>query len=374
MVRADRPHFKALTDPAAHTPLVNRATRGLYAPGSAFKLITSLAMVNTGTRGAYMPYTDTDCYERPGLPKKCSPGGAGRVDLQGAITKSADVYFYSVGDELWRRWKNGDNDAGYAIQTAARQFGFGQKTGIDIGESAGTVPDAAWKIKIAKAIYKTQEQQDLYNKWNPGDNISLAVGQGDLLVSPLQLANAYSALANGGTVWKPRLVGAITDSNGKPVAGAPVPTANAHVEIPKDVRDVLMRGFAGVTTNPSGTAYLAFNGLSSDVGTVYGKTGTAQRGNPKTIATDGCVKQTGTTSFNVEKCIGDTSWFVSMYAPKGTDQDRPRYVVLAMVEEGGRGGRIAAPIVRQIVEHMSHQAITPIPQLVSGNVIGGLKG
>ena len=371
--------LSTLNAEASATPLLNRATRGLYAPGSTFKLISALAMTRTGVRGPFASYNESDrCFHAQGLPAKgkCSPAAAGIVDLREAITKSADVYFYTVGNALWDRWKAGDVQAGYALQNIAREFGFGEKTGIEIGESAGRVPDEAWKRAFAKVLHPKNTPADLAarnenNDWRRGDNISLAVGQSDLLVSPLQLANAYAAFANGGKLWQPRLVASITDVSGKPAPGSPQPLLRRTIAIPEDVRTAMLAGFGGVTTSIDGTASAAFKKLDSAVGFVAGKTGTAQVGLDKVTGPNGCIAQTGPGQFNVDKCKGDTSWFVGMYAPPGTDTNKPQYIVLAMVEEGGRGGRIAAPIVRQIIEHMAKVTPTKIPQLTVGTTVKG---
>lgn len=371
--------LSTLNSKESATPLLNRATRGLYAPGSTFKLISGIAMTRSGVRGVYEPYNESNrCFFAQGLPEKgkCSPAAAGVVDLREAITKSADVYFYTVGNALWDRWKAGDVRAGYELQNVAREFGFGEKTGIEIGESAGRVPDEAWKQAFAKTLYPKNTEADLAARnenddWRRGDNISLAVGQGDVLVSPLQLAAAYGAFANGGKLWQPHLVASITDASGNTAPGSPKPNLRREIAIPEDVRMELMNGFGGVTSSVDGTAHLAFQNLNPVVGSVAGKTGTAQVGKAKVTGDDGCVVQTGPSTFNADECKGDTSWFVGMYAPPNTDQTHPRYIVLAMVEEGGRGGRVAAPIVRQIIEHMAKVTPTKIPQLTSGTKIKG---
>ncbi len=370
--------FSALNSKANHTPLLNHATQELYAPGSTFKLVSAVASVNTGTFPAYLPVAQGDgCLLRPGF-KICQPDKSGPpVDLQRALTVSSDIYFYKVGDALWTRWKQGDHKAGYAIQTAARLFGFGKRTGVDADETSGSVPDEVWKRKLAHALYpKDAVAEDANNDWNPGDNIGLAVGQGGLLVSPLQLANAYAALANDGTVWRPRLVDSVTDAQGNAVESKlTAPKANSHVDF-GGIRDVLMNGFAGVVTDPKGTAFDAFQGIPASIGAIRGKTGTAQAGNKdvdKTTKQPLCIKTVNGVS-NFKDCLGDTSWFVSMYAPAGTDQVHPQYVILAMVQEGGRGGRIAAPIVRQIIEHMNHLTPTPIRQLTAGAPVAGARG
>ncbi len=360
--------FSALTSAANNVPLLDRATSGLYAPGSTFKLVSGTAAITSGTRGIFQPFDDTGCYKRGPKFTVCSPGHVplGIVDLRSALTRSSDVYFYSVGDQLWSRWKSGDTQGGYALQNTAREFGFGSKTGIGLDEASGVVPDAKYKRALAARLYpKGSLALDANNDWNPGDNISLAVGQGDLLVTPLQLADAYSALANGGTLWRPRLVSAVLQ--GGKVEREIAPVARGHVAIPSDVRQALLDGFGGVTTSTAGTAYGAFNYPPfpfSEIG-VAGKTGTAQVGRKKVTSDQGgCVVRTA-TGWNVDKCVGDTSWFVGMVAPAGTDRSTPRYVVVAMVEQGGRGGRIAAPIARQVIERMNGLPLTPIPTLTA---------
>lgn len=358
--------FDELSKPENHTPLLNRTTSGLYAPGSTFKLVSGLATVTSGTRGIFEPFEDTGCYKRGASFTVCSPGRVplGVVDLRIALLRSSDVYFYSVGDELWNRWKGGDTAGGDAIQHTAREFGFGAETGVGLDEASGVVPDAAYKRRLAERLYpKGSQELDANNDWNPGDNISLAVGQGDLLVTPLQLADAYAALANGGTVWQPRIVDSITQ--GRATVRTIAPKQHGHVDIPPDVRQALLDGFGGAVTDTKGTAYGAFIGFPFDRVGVTGKTGTAQVGRKKILASEGgCVKPTD-TGFDVEQCFGDTSWFAGTVAPEGTDRDNPRYVVVAMVEQGGRGGRIAAPIARQVIEALTGLPRTPIPTLTA---------
>jgi penicillin-binding protein 2 len=361
--------YADLMQPSKHDPLLNRATQGLYAPGSTFKLITAQAAVKTGTRRITQTIDDNGVYYANSRDhqrfQSAGDEGTGTVDLQTAITRSSDVYFYGIGDALYDRWAAGDKQAGYAIQDTARDFGFGSKTSIDLDEAQGVVPDAAWRkafvareAQLGVAPYKSMSASELagFETWRPGDNILLGVGQGDLLVTPLQLADAYAAFANGGTLWRPRLVTKIVDpSNGKSQRVAP--TALRHETIAPDLRQAMLAGFQGVVSDPKGTATQAFQGFPVAEFNVAGKTGTAQVGQP---SNGNCVVVVnGAPDF--KNCIGDTSWFVGMFG--GTDAQHPRYVVVVNVEQGGRGGRIAAPIARNIIAKMTGQPIVQIPDL-----------
>ena len=201
--RLRRGEWKFLNAKATNYPLVDRATTGLYAPGSTFKLVSSFAAITSGVRGLFEPFNDSGCYtsqfatdKKP----KCNAdrSGTGTVDLAAAITKSSDTYFYSVGDQLWNIWKQTSPQQGNAIQTWAHRFGFGTKTGIAISESQGRIPDATWRRNYVleqakKGIEPYKSNAAGYVSWNPGDNMNTAVGQGDVLVTPLQLADVYAA-------------------------------------------------------------------------------------------------------------------------------------------------------------------------------------
>jgi penicillin-binding protein 2 len=323
--------FNELSSPDAHNPLLNRATEGLYAPGSAFKLVTTVASTRDGVRGAYEPYLDTGSFTIGNDPPLINDGGVayGSIDLQRALAVSSDTYFYSVGDILWNRWRAGDPN-GLGIQQVAREFGFGSKTGIELSEAAGRIPDPKWKQEFAKAFYKSKSAQQANGVWYPGDNVHLAVGQGDTLVTPLQLADAYAGFANGGNIWTPHIGLRVVDPMTKKVVRTIGRKARSHVVIDPMVRAAMTAGFDGAVHANGGTATGAFQGLAVPVS---GKTGTAQ--------VYGKVA---------------TSVFAS-YFPSAA----PRYVVVAMVEEAGHGADIAAPIVRQVIEAMNGIApVTPI--------------
>jgi penicillin-binding protein 2 len=346
-----------IEDPAL--PLLNRALNP-YAPGSTFKAITSIAMLQSGLFPEGAAHTVSE--NPPGCFKfgnendkpRCNAGGTvlGPRDLASALTVSSDVYFYSVGNEFWNRYRDEGKEKGHtgdtsgdavpdaehpqgnAIQHTALTYGFGVPTGIGLGDQGGVIPNHEYRVKLNP---NNPDQQF----WKRGDSASLAVGQGDVLVTPLQLANAYAALANGGTLYQPRLVDQVTDSS----AGLPhgqlgqvvrtiQPIKKRNTNLTDDVRAPIIAGLTGVVQR-GGTAEGAFSGY---VGMpVVGKTGTAQR--------------TGKQ---------DTSWFAAITNPDSVDPAAPQYVVVAMVEQGGFGATVAAPIARRVIDYLNNpNPLTP---------------
>jgi penicillin-binding protein 2 len=244
------------------------------------------------------------------------------MSLSQALVLSCDTVFYQFG---WRYWvayfHSTHQDPPRPNELMQRELGsmrFGHDTGIDLpGEVSGRLPTPEFKDRLVK-----QEPQ-LFNPdertWLPGDYINMSIGQGFMLTTPMQLAVAYSAIANGGTLWAPRLGYRIQDPNGNPAGQVPsrrmgrLPMSKRSIRY---VRDALR----GVTER--GTAAFAFSGFPLGTVPVAGKTGTA----------DIAGKQ-------------PYSWFAAM-APA----NHPRYVVVAMVEQGGHGATTAAPIARRILE------------------------
>lgn len=328
--------YKSLTQPPAR--LVNRATQGLYAVGSTFKLISSIAAVQYNYRGEFTPIQDNGSITVQGQKFSNAKGVAhGSVDLRKAITVSSDVYYYMLGHEMWRAWKAGDVQRGYAIQNVARQFGFGSKTGIPVDESRGRVPDAAWKKAFAKELYSNPQQQRENGNWNPGDNILLAVGQGDFVATPLQLASAYAAFANGGTLWQPQLVSHILDPVTHEVVKAIARKATRHIAIDLALHSALMDGFIGAVNDKQGTAYAAFQGFPLAQFPVAGKTGTAE------------------VVMNKAGEISDTSVFVGM-----VPANQPKYIVVSLIEQAGFGAVISAPVVRRVIEALEGLPLSTI--------------
>lgn len=338
-------------------PLLDRATSG-YAPGSTFKTFTSVAMLEAGIRTPGETYYDEGCFKFGNNESRCNAGkhSYGSVDLQRALTVSSDVYFYNVGNSFWTKYRDegqaagftgdlaGDqlpasgHPVGYGIQNTARDFGFGSVTGFGQAESPGRIPDLAFNKELNK-----NNCGDTGCTWRRGDSASLAVGQGDVLVTPLQLALAYGAFGNGGTLFAPRVVADVRQNSAGKLDGQlgdvdhTIDQQVKHaVNLPQDVRQPVLEGLDGVVQSSEGTAYGAFAGYQGPFH-VVGKTGTAQ--------------VTGSQ---------DTSWFVSILNPEN-DPAQPQYVVLAMVEQGGFGASVAAPIVRRVIDYLSNPTVAPAP-------------
>ncbi len=348
-------------------PLFNRATKAGLAPGSTFKLITSIAGVEAGVRDPGVVVADADCYvdqfsDRP--QKFCNAGqqeanDGNPMDMTRAMTVSSDTYYYEIGDMLWNAYKNDDRTKGDAIQHTARAFGFGEKTGIEIGESENRVPDAEWRYNYTHGqadagVEPYASNVNEWDDWNPADNINLSVGQGDLIASPLQLAGAYAAFANGGNLLRPTLVREVHDADGD-VVRSTEPVVRRTIDVPANVQLSLEAGLRGAVTE--GTAARAFSGFDLTMYPIMGKTGTAQRSKYPACATPVPRGSDPDGPEDVEDCLGDTSWFVGVMSVDGV----PKYAVVVMVEEGGFGGDVAAPIARQIFESLLGLPATPIP-------------
>ena len=322
--------FAALSDPASHYPLNNRAITGQYAPGSTFKHVTAIAGLRHGLVAPGTTIVDQGVYKVPNCRgEKCTFRNAGsrrygRVDLRRALTVSSDVYFYELGARVWLDRSR----YGTAIQDVAREMGFGRRTGIALPtEKAGRVPDPESRKKLNEANPKAFPE----GRWFTGDNINLAIGQGEMAVTPLQLAVSYAALANGGTVLEPRIAARVLDGDGNAVREE-APKTIANVDLPAPMRQALVDGLVGVVAREEGTAAGAFAGFPIRDFPVAAKTGTAQvRG-----------KQ-------------DTALFVA-FAPAND----PQYVVAVVMEEAGFGGSAAAPVARRILEGIAGQPPGPV--------------
>lgn len=296
-------------------PLINRAIAETKAVGSTFKAVTSVAaleegVISSGTTQWCPGYYESayDIAEKKTKFGCWAKEGHGTLNLDGAIAQSCDTYFYHVGDLFYGR-------KGKALEDWAKRLGFGELTGIDVpGEAEGRVPTPGWKQKH----YKTE----IDKLWKPSDSIYLAVGQGNLEASPLQLAVSYAAIANGGRIVTPHLGLRVQDSTGKTVRSLE-PTAPARkVDISQDTLNAVRRGLYDAAQ--IGTSGPVFNGYKVDVS---GKTGTAE------------VWDTG------ENRMVDYAWYAS-YAPSAS----PKYAVVVMIEKGGHGASTAAPATRLIYD------------------------
>ena len=314
--------FAELNDPANHYPLNNRAIQGLYAPGSTFKLATSMAALKDGLITPRDTFNDTGSYtitgEQPKTVTNARGARNGLVNVTQAITVSSDVFFDWLGQRFWDgRGKYGTA----AIQDVARSLGMGDYTDVDLPfEADGRVADPAGRERL----HKDNPEAYPYPDWYTGDNVNVAIGQGDTVITPLQLANAYATFVNGGTVYAPHVGLDVLDQNGQQIR-AVEPKVVRHTDLPPSVRDPLQAGFKGVVADPNGTASGAFAGFPLSAFPVAGKTGTAEVSGKQ-----------------------DTSLFTA-YAPA----DNAKYVVTVVLEQAGLGASAAAPVARHIMEGLA---------------------
>jgi penicillin-binding protein 2 len=319
--------YEFLTSDATGAPLLNRATESGYPTGSTFKPITALAALDRGLVTPNTTINDTGHFKLGTQEyQNAKEASFGPVNTSDALKVSSDIFFFQLG-----AWADSE---GPIIQRWAKRLGFGRKTGIDLpGEAPGLVPDSKWRngaydqyLDCAKkagvtpgttnALYKCG---GIEKPWTPGDNVNLAVGQGDLQATPLQLAVAYSAIANNGTIVKPHLGKAIEDGNGVTLQEI---RTKPRRKVKLDARDrsVVLDGLRRAANEEEGTSADVFAGWPKQY-TVYGKTGTAERApNP------------------------DQAWYACFVRDKG----RP-IVVVVTIEKGGFGASTAAPAARLIL-------------------------
>ena len=323
-----RTRYEQLTSEANGAPLINRALNGLYSLGSTFKPITALAALDEGVVTVDTPINDGGVF-RIGNRVARNAGGAsyGPVALRRAMQVSSDVYFYTLGRDIYYAGKE-------TLQKWSRRMGLGRRTGIDLpGESPGQIPGRAWRADInAKERRCRKRTGKSYcgfalevRPYNVGDNVNLAIGQGEIAASPLQIATAYATLATGGRVPRPHVGLDIQDANDRLVQEID-PGSPRRVKIEETWRTALMDGLAGAAQAGGGTSAGVFAGWPHGRLPVYGKTGTAQ------------VPYNG--------AIVDQSWYVA-YVPHPT---KP-IVIAATIERGGFGADRAAPLVRRMLAH-----------------------
>jgi penicillin-binding protein 2 len=319
-------------NPSSGDPLFDRATQGVYAPGSTFKPFIALAALKNGV---VSPGSLTNCPAQwayrldPNHPfNNWSTYDQGLMTIPEALQRSCDTVFYQWGGAFYDRWRSNQLGAGSEpLQHDLRGFGFGRPPGLDVpSESAGFIPTAAWKEQQSK-----QDPKNFPYGWLPGDDILMSIGQGYVLTSPMQMATAYSAIANGGRLCEPHLAEQIQTSDGKRVHK--IGSNCRDLPYTQQEIDLIQEGLRRVVAPGSGTASAAFAGFPLSQVPVMGKTGTAERPGFTTVA--------GQTQSQ------DTSWFAAIVGPPG-DQ----HVIVAMVEQGGHGSTTAAPIVRSIIEDM----------------------
>jgi penicillin-binding protein 2 len=315
-----RAEGRSLFSPGANDPLLDRATQGVYPAGSTFKPFMALAALKEGFIGQNSMLNCPAQWAVPTDPKhpfhNWDPVDNGYISIPQALTISCDTVFYQLGYDFWLRYHH-TQDHDELQQRDLGDMGFGRLTGIDLpGELPGLIPTYAY----VKSVY--QHAPKVYGHfygWLPGDAVNLSIGQGFLQVTPLQIADAYSAIANGGTLWQPRVGLKVETADGQTVKNIR-PKVDGRLPLPK--RQVLWLRNALTNVPRTGTAAVAFQGFPLDRIPVAAKTGTADIP-PK----------------------APVSWFACM-APA----NHPRYVVVVMVEQGGHGATTAAPIARRILE------------------------
>ena len=300
-VRVSKDQWQQLNEDEAH-PLMNRAIQAQLAPGSTFKVVMATAMLESKAVPEDFSVVCNGAEDFYGRQFKChifGKGSHGRVGLHDALVKSCDIFFYNLGKRL------GIDRISYY----ASALGLGKKTGIDLpGEQEGLVPSEAWKERVYK------------QKWFPGETISVAIGQGAITSTPLQLAHTVGGIAMGGIFHRPHLLLGAKD------------TDEPSFPISEPTIEKVSQGLFGVVNEAGGTAHLVhLEGIE-----FCGKTGSAQ-----VISNEGKARAGHVSG----KALVDNAWFVG-FAPRRN----PEIVVAVLVEHGVHGATAAAPVARDIIK------------------------
>jgi penicillin-binding protein 2 len=310
----DPQNWEALNN-SPDKPLNNRALRGQYPPGSTIKPFMALAALEYKKRSPEFSISDPGYFTLPGVAHRYrdwKKGGHGTVNLHKSVVISCDTYYYGLATEMGID----------LIHQHLSKFGFGQKSGIDIeGELQGIAPSQEWK------------QRRFKQKWYVGDTVSVGIGQGYMLATPLQLAAATATLANGGTPVHPRLLKAVEDARTKEIRSM-LPKLNDPVAV-KPEHIALVRAAMVDVTRPGGTASVAAAGAPYSIA---GKTGTAQ-----------VVGMKQNETYN-EKRMKREHWDHALFIAFAPADD-PKLAIAIMVENGQHGGTTAAPIARQVFDY-----------------------
>ncbi len=347
----DEATFEGLTDTNAFN---NLAISGLYPPSSTFKAITytvkmeenlplaaDLEGVDVANQTVHCDGTlilsELEDGSQPPKTDWYAPRDLGWLDIHGALAQSCNIYFWSVAMGTWREF--GGTPRENVLQDWAKSLGYGSATGVDLtAEADGTVPTR--ELFEEWAVYQLENPDqppllepnrlELASPWLGGDLVDMAIGQGAFTATPLQVAVSYAALVNGGRIMEPRVVKEVVDAEGN-VVFEPESELVGTVDIDPETRSQLLTDLNRVVTG--GTAASAFASFGPGLENVGGKTGTGQ------------------TSANRD----NHAWFVGV-API----DNPQYIVVVLIDEGGSGGRIAAPVGRHIMQYLMGNEPTPI--------------
>jgi penicillin-binding protein 2 len=311
-------------------PFNNYALVGAEAPGSTFKLATATAALDDGLITPDYTYVDPGSFTLPtGQVLDDAPGDTGGdFDLSSAISYSSDVFFYHLGELFY------DQSARYGatpIQTVATEYGLGVPSAIDLPNVNDGQVDS-----LAERTLLHRTEPALYGPptWYVGDNVEMAFGQGETLVTPLEVANAHATFANGGTRYAPEVAAAIEGPNGALVRRI-APKVIDRVALPASTYQAMLAGFQGAVSSPIGTAYADFRGFDFAKWNLAGKTGTA-------------------TTANTTEPV---SWFVAFGGPKGQPAT---YAFCVEIDEAGYGADAAAPVVRELADYLMAHPLHPL--------------
>jgi penicillin-binding protein 2 len=309
--------LERLADKSANYPTLNRSVAGTYPPGSTFKPITALAALQEGMLSAD---EEVPCVGKRVIDGQTfanwDPYANYALTLDRALAESCDTYFYDVALRFYER-----DDS--PLQRWTKTMGFGSPTGVDLGpEADGLVPTPAWR--------RRHFESEIDKIWTSGDSVQLAIGQGDLLVTPLQMTRAYAMIANGGKLVQPQLVQAVEEPRNEgepPVVLRPyTPKPPKDLNLDPSALAVIQQGLFQATHESYGTSVNVFNDFPVPIA---GKTGTAEK----------FVQLPGFQG------LRDQSWWCG-YGP----YDNPELAVCALIENGGHGGTAAAPTALQVFE------------------------
>jgi penicillin-binding protein 2 len=318
-------------------PGLNRAIAAVYPPGSTWKPVTALAAMQEHVLSPYESilcspdFLVGDIVGKQQLFKNWTPYINRYIELPAALAMSCDTYFYRVGLRFYELPAN----RGHALQLWASRFGFGRASGIDVGsesELGGLLPTPEWRQKTFKT--------EIDRTWKPGYSVQLAIGQGDLLVTPLQMARFYALVANGGKLVTPHLADDVEQSTNDPRSPRVLRRFGSQAPRPSGVDPAALRfvqaGLFSATHSSIGTSSGVFGSFPVPIA---GKTGTAEK----------VVNMPGYPTGHFE----DQSWWCG-YGPN----DNPTIVVCALIENGGHGGTAAAPAALKVFEEYFHQTGT----------------
>jgi penicillin-binding protein 2 len=323
-------------------PLIDRVIAGAYQPGSTFKLATATAALQTQLITPYTPIDDPGSFAIPNC--KTADGSLctlknndgescpnGSCDVETAITISDDVFFYTLGYKFFVGGKADEE----AIQKAAAAYGFGSPSGIDL---PGDYPGQVDGPFLRKAQHKSNPTAFPYTYYGVGDALETAFGQGETLITPLQLADAYATFANGGTRYAPEVAGAVVSPTGK-IVKIFEPKVLGHDKLSSSTYNAIFTGLVGVIKDSDGTGYKAFTGYPYSKLPLAGKTGTATTSNDPNAA--------------------PTALFVA-FGPATGAFGAPQYCAAVVIPEAGYGADAAAPVVRKVFEYLIAH---PVPKL-----------